>query len=194
MLWLMPGLYIQKVIDLKSKMIHNLKYLFEPKSIAIVGASNNPFKVGFTIVKNLLDEGYNGKIYPVNIHEKSIQGLKVYEKISDISAKIDCVIIAIPAKFVPFVLEECGKKKVKAVAIISGGFREVGNVSLEQQIIHIANKYGITVVGPNIMGVLNPKLQVDSIFLPIYKLKRPHIGGITVLILYLLFENILCVL
>ncbi len=181
MLWLMPGLYIQKVIDLKSKMIHNLKYLFEPKSIAIVGASNNPFKVGFTIVKNLLDEGYNGKIYPVNIHEKSIQGLKVYEKISDISAKIDCVIIAIPAKFVPFVLEECGKKKVKAVAIISGGFREVGNVSLEQQIIHIANKYGITVVGPNIMGVLNPKLQVDSIFLPIYKLKRPHIGGITVL-------------
>jgi acetyl coenzyme A synthetase (ADP forming)-like protein len=168
-------------LDTEKVMIKQFKYVFEPKTIAVVGASNNPVKVGYTIVKNLVDEGFNGKIYPVNLRNNLIQGLKAYPKVSQIPDNIDCAVIAIPAKSVPKVLEECGIKKVKSVVIISGGFKEVGNIGLEQQVIHIAQKYGMLVIGPNIMGVLNPKLQVDSIFLPIYKLKRPHIGGISVI-------------
>jgi len=162
-------------------MIKKLKYIFNPKSIAVVGASNKPNKIGYTIIKNLIDEGYNGKIYPVNTHEQNIQGLKAYMKVSEIPYEIECAIIAVPAKFVPGILEESGKKKVKSAVIISGGFKEIGNIGLEEQIVHISNKYDMPVIGPNTMGVLNPKVQVDSIFLPIYKLKRPHIGGISVI-------------
>jgi acetyl coenzyme A synthetase (ADP forming)-like protein len=161
------------------KKIDNLKFVFEPKSIAVVGASREPNKIGHVILKNFIDGGFPGKIYPVNPSAKSILGLTCYPSVRDISGKVDSAIIAVPAKLVPAEIRECGEKGIRGVVVIAGGFAEIGNNALEQELIREANKYGMALIGPNCMGVLNPSSRVDSVFLPIYKLGRPHVGGIS---------------
>ncbi|MBI5158627.1 CoA-binding protein [Candidatus Micrarchaeota archaeon] len=157
----------------------NLESIFNPKSVAIIGASREPNKVGHAIVKNFIDSGFAGKIYPINPNAREIIGLKCYPSVSAVKGKIDCAIFAVPAKFVPSALRECGENGVKGAVIISGGFSEVGNVEGEKQIEEIARKYGIAVIGPNCLGVLNPSSRVDSVFLPVYKMGRPHVGGVS---------------
>ena len=161
-----------------TKQINNLKYVFEPSSVAIIGASRNPSKIGYVMVKNCKDAGFTGKVYPVNPNADNILGIKCYNNITEIKGKLDLVVITIPAKYVTKVLEECGKKNVKAAIIISAGFAEIGNNKDEDLIKQIADKYNIAVIGPNCLGVLNPKVNFDSIFLPMYKLGRPKVGGI----------------
>ncbi len=160
-------------------IVMDLKSVFEPKSIAIIGASREPNKIGHAITKNFIDSGFPGKIFPINPNAREIIGLKCYPSISAVKEKIDCAIFAVPAQSVPKILRECGEKGVKSAVIISGGFSEVGNVQGEQEIIRIAKKYGMAVIGPNCLGVLNPSSRVDSIFLPVYKMNRPHSGGIS---------------
>ena len=104
--------------------IKGLDKIFNPQSIAVIGASNDKDSVGYGIFKNLKD--YNGEIYPVNIKRKIIQGKKAYKKISEIKEKIDLAIIATPAPNVPSLVEECGKKGVSTVVIITAGFKEIG--------------------------------------------------------------------
>jgi len=162
-----------------TKKIDNLKFVFEPKSIAVVGASREPNKIGHVILKNFIDGGFPGKIYPVNPSAKSILGLTCYPSVRDIPGKVDSAIIAVPAKLVPAEIRECGEKGIRGVVVIAGGFAEIGNTALEQELIREANKYGMALIGPNCMGVLNPSSRVDSVFLPIYKLGRPHVGGIS---------------
>ncbi len=157
----------------------NVKSVMEPKSIAIIGASKNPSKIGHAIIKNMLISGYVGKLYAVNPSSDEILGVKCYNSVLNIRNKIDCAIIAIPAKIVPQALEECGKKGIKGVIIISGGFKEVGEDELENQIIEISEKYGIAVLGPNCLGIVNVEKHLDSIFLPTYKMKRPQSGKIS---------------
>ncbi|HQT45093.1 MAG TPA: CoA-binding protein, partial [Candidatus Micrarchaeota archaeon] len=106
-------------------------------------------------------------------------GLPCFKSVKDIPARVDSAVIAIPAKFVPEALEECGAKGVLSAVVISGGFAEVGEKDLEARLVAAADKYGMAVIGPNCMGVLNPAKRVDSIFLPIYKLGRPHVGEIS---------------
>jgi acetyl coenzyme A synthetase (ADP forming)-like protein len=161
--------------------VKNLKYIFEPRSIAVVGASPTPTKVGAVVMKNLIEGKFGGKIYPINPKYEKIGQLTCYPSVIDVKEKIDCAIIAIPAPSVPEVLEQCGKKGIKGVIILSGGFGEVGNKDLEKQVKDIADKYSIAVIGPNCLGILNPYERVDSIFLPMYKLKRPRPGGISFL-------------
>jgi len=161
------------------EQVKNLKYIFRPKSIAIIGASGTPTKVGAVVLKNLMEGMFGGKIYPINPKHKKLAGLRCYPSVLDVKGKIDCAIIAIPAKFVPEVLEQCGKKRIKGVVVLSGGFAEVGNVELENQLKKIADKNDAAVIGPNCLGILNPYKRVDSIFLPMYKLKRPRPGGIS---------------
>jgi acetate---CoA ligase (ADP-forming) len=157
----------------------NVKSVMEPKSIAVIGASKNPSKIGHAILKNMLISGYVGKLYAVNPSSNEILGVKCYKSILDIRKKIDCAIISIPAKHVPQALEECGKKGIKGAIIISGGFKEIGEVELENQIIEISEKYGIAVIGPNCLGIVNVEKHLDSIFLPTYKMKRPYSGKIS---------------
>jgi len=161
-----------------TQKVKNLNAVFHPNSIAVIGASREPNKIGHVIVKNFVDGGFGGKVYPINPNAEEILGLKSYKSVLHIKEKVDSAVIAVPAPAVARVLEECGKKGVKGVVLITGGFSEVGKVDEEKKIAAIAEKYGIALIGPNCMGVLTPATRVDSVFLPIYKLGRPRVGKI----------------
>ena len=166
----------------KSKIpekVRNLDAVFNPASIAVIGASREPNKIGHVIVKNFVDGGFGGKVYPINPKAEDILGLKSYPTVLDVPGKIDSAVIAVPEAAVAEVLEECGKKGIKGVVLITGGFSEVGNWGEEKKIAAIANKHGMALIGPNCMGVITPASRVDSVFLPIYKLGRPRVGGIS---------------
>ncbi|MBN2518706.1 MAG: CoA-binding protein [Candidatus Altiarchaeota archaeon] len=158
----------------------NLKYFFEPKSVAIIGASRNTKKIGHVILRNFV-QGFNGRIYPVNPNTDTILDLKCYKSLLDVPGTIDLVIISIHAELVPGVMKECAKKEVKAVVIVSGGFAEVGRKDLEDQITRIAESAGIRVIGPNCIGVFDAYTNVDSLFLPSYRLGRPPKGRISLI-------------
>ncbi|MCJ2513431.1 MAG: CoA-binding protein [Candidatus Thermoplasmatota archaeon] len=145
-------------------MKNNLETFFKPRSIAVVGASKDSTKIGNATLKNILISDYECKLYPVNLNEKEILGLKCYNKISDIPEKIDLVLISIPAKFVPKIVEECVQKKVENVIIISSGFSEIGNSELETEIKRIIEKSKIRVLGPNTMGYKNASENLDASF------------------------------
>ena len=157
----------------------NLKWVLKPKSVAIIGASRNPEKVGRVILENYINTGYSGKLYPVNKEADKIMGLKAYKSVRDIKGKVDLAVIAIPAQAVPEVLEERGKKNIKGAIVISGGFSEVGNIQLQQQITEIAKKYNISMLGPNCLGVEDTRSRVNTMFLPTYKLSEPKIGYVS---------------
>ncbi|WP_423792597.1 acetate--CoA ligase family protein [Methanocaldococcus indicus] len=143
-----------------------IKYLFYPESIAIIGATPKENKVGYSILNNLKD--FKGKIYPINPKYSEILGYKCYKSILDVDDDIDLAVIVTPNVVVPNVLEECGKKGVKAVVIITAGFSEVGNYELENKIKEIAKKYNITVVGPNCLGIINTSNNLNASFSNIY--------------------------
>ncbi|MCX8175159.1 MAG: CoA-binding protein [Candidatus Micrarchaeota archaeon] len=161
------------------KKVKNLDAVFNPSSIAVIGASREPNKIGHVIVKNFVDGGFSGNVYPINPNAEEILGLPAYKSVLDVPGKVDSAVIAVPAKAVAQVLDECGRKGVRGVVLITGGFSEVGNTEEEKKIAEIANRYEIALIGPNCMGVLTPASRVDSVFLPIYKLGRPRVGGIS---------------
>ena len=134
-----------------------LKALFEPQSIAVVGASRRVEAVGYAIMKNLTEGGYKGKVYPVNPKATEILGIPCVPSVTDIPTVVDLAILIIPSTFVPKELEACAKKGAKAAIVISAGFREVGEegLKLEKQVKQIADQYGIAVLGPNCLGLIN---------------------------------------
>ncbi len=137
---------------------NNLQPLFYPKSVAVIGASENPEKIGHEILKNIIDGGFPGKVYPINPKSEKILGLQCHKSVLEVKEPIDLAVIIIPAKFVPSTIEECGQKEIKAAVIITGGFSEAGpeGEALQQEIERIAQLYGIRVVGPNCQGINNP--------------------------------------
>ncbi len=143
---------------------HILK-LLRPESVAVIGASRHPEKIGYQVVKNLLDSGFpRDKIFPVNPRAKEILGLKAYPTILDVPEPVDLAVIVVPAPIVPRVLEEAGKKGVKAAAIITSGFKEIGNVEAERRLVEIARKYGMRILGPNIVGICDTVKGVNASF------------------------------
>jgi acetyl coenzyme A synthetase (ADP forming)-like protein len=161
------------------KQIANMRKIFEPKSIAIVGASNIPNKLGNVLMRNLVVGRFNGRIIPVNPKYDEVLGFKCYHSVTELPAGVDCAIIATPAQTVPSVLDECAKKKILGVVVLSGGFGEVGQKDLEDQLKKIANDNDMAVIGPNCLGTLTVSSKVDNIFFPMYKLERPKAGGIS---------------
>lgn len=156
----------------------DIKYVVEPRSVAIIGASRDPRKIGHVILRNFIEGGYQGALYPINPAAEEILGHKCYASVLDVPDKIDCAIISIPAPGVAKVLRECGEKGVKGAIGITSGFAEVGNTAGEEEIARICKEYDIALIGMNCLGVINPALRVDSIFLPMYKMKRPKVGEI----------------
>ncbi|MFH0887780.1 MAG: acetate--CoA ligase family protein [Planctomycetota bacterium] len=134
-----------------------LDYLFSPKSIAVIGASNRPLTIGYRITQNLKDIGFKGPIYPVNPKDPEINGLKAYPSITAVPEAVDLAHIVVKNTMVPQVMEDCGKKGVKAVIINTAGFKEIGDagIELEKQIVEIGKKYNIRIFGPNCQGVMN---------------------------------------
>jgi acetyltransferase len=140
-----------------------LDALFRPKSVAIVGASNNPLSIGHIVMQNLLDHNFKGPIYPVNPKSKYIKSFKTYASVSEIPDEVDLVNISIKNTIVPYVLEDCGKKGVKFAIVHTAGFKEVGEegLQLERQIVEIAHKYGMRIYGPNSQGIQNSDPEVS---------------------------------
>jgi acetyltransferase len=136
-----------------------LSSLFNPKNVAVIGASSKELSIGNRIVKNLVHFGFKGGIFPINPKASEIQGVKAYKSILEIPAKdgVDVVHLVIPAKFSPMAFEDCGKMKVKNIIINSGGFAETGEegARIERQCLEIAGKYGMRVFGPNCQGIIN---------------------------------------
>jgi len=151
---------------------------FNPKSVAVIGASRDQKKIGHVVFRNFLEWKFKGRVFPVNPNTKKLLGRKCYASVRDIKDKIDLAVISIPAKFVPRALEECGRKRIPAVVVVSGGFKEIGEETLENELAKILKKHRMRVVGPNCLGVFDPSTGVDMIFLPRYKLERPKEGNI----------------
>ncbi|MFA6228012.1 MAG: acetate--CoA ligase family protein [Patescibacteria group bacterium] len=143
----------------------NLKPFFNPRSVAIIGASNHVGKVGNDVMKNLLAD-YRGKIFPVNPSETQIEGQPAYPSILKTPQIPDLAIIVVPAQFVLTVAEECGKKGTKNILIISSGFKEVGGegAKLEEKLLQLKNKYKLRILGPNCLGYINTKPSVNASF------------------------------
>ena len=141
-----------------------LNSLFYPKSIAIIGASSREKTVGNDVVKNLVEQGYQGKILPVNPKISELYGQKVYADVSGVDQEIELVVVAIPAKFVPANIELAASKGAKAAIVISAGFKETGEVELEQELQAVCAKHNIALVGPNCLGVINPEIQLNASF------------------------------
>lgn len=161
------------------KIVKNLRYVMEPKSVAVVGASATPNKIGNVLLKNFIDGKFRGKIYPVNPKYKKINGMKCYPNIKSLPEAVDCAVIATPAQVVNDVVEECVKKKVGGVIVITSGFEEIGRTDLAEKLKKISEKNDLPVIGPNCLGIFNPYNKIDTIFLPMYKLERPKAGNIS---------------
>jgi len=139
---------------------------FNPKSIAIVGASRQKGKVGYEILASIMGAGYKGKIYPVNPQADTIEGLKCYPDLESNQQVPELVIIVVPAKIVPAIMQQCAKVGTRSVIIITAGFKEVGKEGreLEEQIIQTARQAGIRVIGPNCLGVIVPANKLNASF------------------------------
>ncbi|MHA1616314.1 MAG: acetate--CoA ligase family protein [Candidatus Njordarchaeales archaeon] len=163
-----------EVLDQYSSMVRQqLEPFFEPRSIAVIGASRDVNSPGWVIFKNLLENKAKGwlkaNVYGVNIKGGELFGQLLYRSILEVPDDVDHAVIVIPAKYVPSALEECGKKNVKVASIISAGFSEIGNVELEKRVVDIAKNYGIRIIGPNGLGVFDAYSGVDTMFLPYNK-------------------------
>ncbi|MBN2361188.1 MAG: acetate--CoA ligase family protein [Deltaproteobacteria bacterium] len=131
--------------------------LFKPRAAAVIGASNNPFSIGQIVIRNLLEYGYQGPIFPINPKATHIHSLKAYKSVLDVPDPIDLVNISVAHKLIPTVIEECGKKGVKFAIVHSAGFKEVGPEGLkrEQEMVALAHQHGLRIYGPNSQGVHN---------------------------------------
>jgi len=155
--------------------MHGLDYFFNPKSVAVIGASRTPGKIGYTILENL-KISYRGKLYPINPNAGEILGLMAYPSVLSIKEPIELAIIAVPAEIVNKIVLECIKKKIKACIIISSGFSEIGEKEREEELKKIS-KGKIRVIGPNTTGIY--KKDLDMVFFPRNRLKRPPEGHIS---------------
>ncbi|MDI6847095.1 MAG: CoA-binding protein [Candidatus Bathyarchaeia archaeon] len=164
----------------ESVKLDKLKCFFEPKSVAVVGASRNPLKFGHSLLKNLLDLEFKGKIYPVNPNAGEVLGLKAYPRVDLIDDDVELAVIIVPSVKVPEVMKDCSKKHVKGAVICSSGFRETGETGrkLEEETLAIARKAGIRVIGPNTTGILNTSNNFTTSFVSLPKLKRGNVAFI----------------
>ncbi|MEM4719159.1 MAG: CoA-binding protein, partial [Nitrososphaerota archaeon] len=144
----------------------SIERMFDPETVAVIGATDREGSVGRAIMENLLEWKNNREIFPINPNRESVFGLKCYPSIKDAPKHVDLAIIAVPAKAVPKVVEECGEAGVDGVVIISAGFREVGEEGrkLEEEIKRIQQKYGMRILGPNCFGFIRPHIGLNATF------------------------------
>ncbi len=176
-----------------------LERIFNPRSVAVVGASASPDKVGYMCVGNLLESGFKGKVYPVNPGLAQLFGLKAYPSVSAIPGEVDLAMVVIPAEFTLAAVEECVSKGVRGVILVSGGFREVGTrigASLQSKLKDIADRGGIKIIGPNTLGFINPRAKLNASFQYTLSLCQPgnvavaaQSGGATIYTVHALTDH-----
>jgi 3-hydroxypropionyl-CoA synthetase (ADP-forming) len=156
---------------------------FGAKSIAVVGASTQEGKIGFEVVRSLVESGFEGAIYPIHLKGKPIHGIQSFKNIGDVPGEVGLAVVVAASSSVPQIIEDCGQKGVKAVVIISGGFKELdekGGV-IQKEVVENARKFGLRIIGPNCVGIFNPRNRIDTFFQPHYAMSRPKAGNIGVL-------------
>ncbi|MEK7398484.1 MAG: acetate--CoA ligase alpha subunit [Candidatus Poribacteria bacterium] len=143
-----------------------LDNFFKPDSVAVIGASREAGKVGYEIVKNLLDNGFTGRIYPINPKADEILGIKVYPSVCDVPDHIGLAVMVVPSQFIMSVIEDCGKKGINSVIIITAGFKESGSegAKLEQELARKTKELGIRVIGPNCLGIMDTYSKLNASF------------------------------
>ncbi len=160
----------------------DLDSIFSPRSVAVVGASRHPGKIGYELVHNLVVNEFKGRVYPVNPKAQAIHGLPCYASVAALPEAVDLAIITVPAADALEAVEACGKKGIKGLIVITAGFREIGGVGVdrERDLTALVQKYGMTMIGPNCMGVINSHadIQLDATFAPTPPL-RGHVSLIT---------------
>ena len=154
----------------------NLEKIFNPKSVAVIGASDEEGSVGYALMKNFTESGFAGHVFPVNLKKTEILGLKAYQSVEQVPEPVDLAVIATPARTVPEVLEQCGRAGINGIIIISAGFKETGaeGRALEGRMTEIKKKYNMRIVGPNCLGVIRPMLRLNATFVS----KMPKPGNI----------------
>ncbi|WP_297499327.1 CoA-binding protein [Thermococcus sp.] len=143
----------------------DLDYFFKPKGIAVIGASNDPLKLGYEVFKNL-KKYKTGKVYPVNVKDEVVQGVKAHRNVNDIPEEVDLAIIIVPKRFVKQTLIDCGEKDVRGAVIITAGFGETGEEGKreERELVEIVHRYGMRLIGPNCVGVMNTREDMNATF------------------------------
>src|SRR6266481_5192274 len=155
----------------QAAIVEKMNRIMKPKAVAVIGASNENGKIGNSVMKNLINGGYKGEIYPIHPSAAEILGRKAYKSVKDVPGKIDVAVFAIPAKFVAQALIEVGEKKIPGAVLIPSGFAETGNVEGQQEIQAIGRKYNIRLMGPNIYGFYYTWKNLCATFCTAYDVK-----------------------
>jgi len=155
----------------QDEILKSMNRIMKPKGIAVVGASNEEGKIGNSVMKNLINGGYAGEIFPINPKSDEVLGRKAYKSVSEVDGDIDVAVFAVPAKFVPSALQEVGEKGVAGAIMIPSGFAETGNQELQDEIVDIARKAGVRILGPNIYGYYYTPENLCATFCTPYDVK-----------------------
>jgi len=155
----------------ENEVLVSMKRIMQPTSVAVIGASNENGKIGNSVMKNLINGGYKGQIFPIHPSASEIMGHKAYKSVKDVPQEIDTAVFAIPAKFVAGALIECGEKKIAGAVLIPSGFAETGNVALQEELVAIGRKYNIRMMGPNIYGFYYTPSNLCATFCTAYDVK-----------------------
>ncbi|MDX3188806.1 acetate--CoA ligase family protein [Streptomyces sp. MN03-5084-2B] len=158
----------------QEEILASMNRIMKPASVAVIGASAEAGKIGNSVMKNLVNGGYAGEIHPINPKAAEILDRKAYASIADVPGDVDVAVFAIPAKFVPAALEEAGKKGVAGAILIPSGFGETGNIELQDEVVAIARKHGVRILGPNIYGYYYTPENLSATFCTPYDVK----GGV----------------
>ena len=157
-----------------------MEALFNPKSVAVIGASDNPGKLGSHVMRSLTEGKYSGRIFPVNPGKSEMFGMKTYPSLFQIPESVDLSVIVLPAEQVPKTVVECGEKGVKGIVLITAGFREIEDErgdALQTEIAELASSSGIKIIGPNTFGIVNLHLPLNASFTP--EFSRVDKGGVS---------------
>src|SRR4051794_18039560 len=152
-------------------VVASMNRIMKPKSVAVVGASNEAGKIGNSVMKNLINGGYQGTIYPIHPKEAEIMGIKAFKSVKDVPGEIDTAVFAIPAKLVASALKECGEKKIAGAILIPSGFGETGNIEGQEELQRIGREYNIRLMGPNIYGFYYTPANLCATFCTAYDVK-----------------------
>ncbi|WP_285564303.1 MULTISPECIES: acetate--CoA ligase family protein [unclassified Streptomyces] len=158
----------------REEILASMRRLMEPRSVAVIGASNEAGKIGNSVMRNLIDGGFAGEIHPVNPRADDILGRKAYKSVTDVPGEVDVAVFAIPAKFVASALEEVGRKGIANAVLIPSGFAETGEQALQDEIVAIGERYGVRLLGPNIYGYYSTWQDLCATFCTPYDVK----GGV----------------
>lgn len=158
----------------REEILTSMRRLMRPRSVAVIGASNEPGKIGNSVMRNLVDGGFPGEIHPVNPRADDILGRKAYKSVTDVPGEVDVAVFAIPARFVAAALEEVGRRGIPNAVLIPSGFAETGEQALQDEVVAVAERYGVRVLGPNIYGYYSTWQDLCATFCTPYDVR----GGV----------------